>query len=504
MESSGASSVTRYTHDLELTRGAFGGRPLFYAIDGGEVLVCERVGPLVECLGRPPTLNRRRLASLIADLPMRDLGETHFEGVYRVPSAHRAHISIDGRRYHEPIARFIGPTLAIAPEEAAIEVHRLIRASVARAIKGQKRIGVLAGGGVDSSALLAAVVAEARGAGQPEIDAITLHFAGPGDDRPHMRVLAEALGITPIRVAPRDGGPLVRKAFVVDQTPFVRTGAASLLALMTKAAERGASLVLTGNGGDDIFDGDPRILSHRILSGEIVQAIVQAARLRVPWTTNPLRRVSEFLIRPLAARLIPSALQTERRRRLRRRGCTWAGPELQAFLDTVVVDNAPNELETPTDRLARFRTSPDFLEAADERSLLEQASGVLRIDPFLDDDLIEFVMRLPPLLLFHGSQMRGLFRLALKGLIPESVRLRPDKADFEPAFIEVMEAAGGLASFRDLAAMPNLAALGLVDPSGYRGAFDAFASQPLAGESWVSLWPALAVEAFAESRRTRC
>src|SRR5438477_489510 len=77
------------------------------------------------------------------------------------------------------------------PDELAEEVRTALRRAVSRSLEGTRRVAIQVGGGLDSSTILALAVAAARGAGHPEIEAITLSFASPGDDRPHLKQLCD-------------------------------------------------------------------------------------------------------------------------------------------------------------------------------------------------------------------------------------------------------------------------------------------------------------------------
>jgi len=145
---------------------------------------------------------------------------------------------------------------------------------------------------------------------------------------------------------------------------------------------------------------------------------------------------------------------------------------------------------------------PHLMEVVDFRSQLREALGSEQLDPLIDDDMIAFVSSLSPELLFHGGRTRGLLRAAMEGLVPDTVRLRTDKAHFEPAMTAAVRAAGGFEAFADLAAVPHLAELGLVEPSPFRTAFDALSRAPEDwGAGWLEVWPAIAVEAFVSRYR---
>jgi asparagine synthase (glutamine-hydrolysing) len=53
------------------------------------------------------------------------------------------------------------------------------------------------------------------------------------------------------------------------------------------------------------------------------------------------------------------------------------------------------------------------------------------VHPFLDVDLVELVLGLPPELAFDARLDRPLLREAMRGLLPERVRLREDKIFFD-------------------------------------------------------------------------
>jgi hypothetical protein len=63
-------------------------------------------------------------------------------------------------------------------------------------------------------------------------------------------------------------------------------------------------------------------------------------------------------------------------------------------------------------------------------------AGVTGGHPFHDDvDLLELVLRLPPEYAFDANLSRPLLRTSMAGLMPDEVRLRPDKSTFN-AFLE--------------------------------------------------------------------
>jgi asparagine synthase (glutamine-hydrolysing) len=65
-------------------------------------------------------------------------------------------------------------------------------------------------------------------------------------------------------------------------------------------------------------------------------------------------------------------------------------------------------------------------------------SGIADAHPFLDVDLIELVLGLPPHLAFDRVLDRPLLRRAMEGMLPDPVRLRRDKVYFDPLLLAAL------------------------------------------------------------------
>jgi asparagine synthase (glutamine-hydrolysing) len=150
---------------------------------------------------------------------------------------------------------------------------------------------------------------------------------------------------------------------------------------------------------------------------------------------------------------------------------------------------------SPQQRYDALVSHPTFAGTWTFRSQEELLGGYAKSDPYVDDGFLRFVATLPPLALLHGNFRRGLLREAMRGLVPEDVRLRETKAGFTPALVRTLELLGGFGIFRHLAEVRMLADLGLVEPNAFRAAFERAAAAPLREALWDVL-PSLSVEAF--------
>ncbi len=110
---------------------------------------------------------------------------------------------------------------------------------------------------------------------------------------------------------------------------------------------------------------------------------------------------------------------------------------------------------------------------------------------------VRVLASLPPDLLFDGERLRGLYARAMSGLVPDSIRLRDDKADFEPALVASLAGLLGRPALDSLLEMRALGDLGIVEPAAYRARFAQLSVSD--GAMWTEVWPALGLEAFVRA-----
>ncbi len=386
--------------------------------------------------------------------------------------------------------------------EAPAFLRRALERAVDVALVGVRRAAVLTGGGVDSSVLmgLASRWAERTGG---TVFAVSLDFGGPGDDRPHLRALEQHLGCEVVRVRPEDAAPRIALLDTgADCAPAHSSTMPMEVEMLARARAHGAERVLGGAGGDELFGGAPSALANVARRGHPLRAIRTAHRLE--GFSRPRSVTWSWVVRPLLGRYLPKRMRAARgRRHALVPTLPWAGPVVRSYLEEKRCLLGEANRRVPRNASERFATLHDDAHqvvVASGRQVEEHVSGVDCWYPYLDPDLMAAVASMEPEYLIFGDRWRGLLRAAAHDLLPESLRERMDKAHFEPAMRRWIEAAGGLASLRPLASGRELGALGLVEPAAFAAAFEQFVADPDDGLSWVSLWAALAVEAFLRGR----
>ena len=110
---------------------------------------------------------------------------------------------------------------------------------------------------------------------------------------------------------------------------------------------------------------------------------------------------------------------------------------------------------------------------------------------------MEFALALPEEQRWRGEQPKFILRNAMRGLLPESIRLRLTKADFGHVFAKALKAIGGENFFNSLAIGSNEWVNGTELSALYRQMIRSYegSSQELTPHTW-KLWMASGIEVW--------
>jgi asparagine synthase (glutamine-hydrolysing) len=418
---------------LLLSRDRFGIKPLFYTVVRGELRFASEIKGLLATgdLDLEPNDDAVRHFMLIGRVDSSH--ESFFRGVFQLPPAHYAVITIDTPSIVRPQRYWALPAPGEAGDvpDAPEQLEALLRDSVRLHARSDVPVGTCLSGGLDSSAIVCeAQLLRERG----EIPSFAHHGFGyvPQDvaysERRHMDAVTQQtrLQMTYVNDDPErvlDVIPLIARQ---QDEPF---GTASIVAqwfVFEAAARAGLKVMLDGQGADEVLGG-----YHAYLP------IVARAHLR-SWR---LLRYARFAAdhrrlvgtRPLARRdVLVSAVPAMRRLGdLRSRGLTPAAAMLSpAFRgDWHRADEGSLATRSINDILARATRMqlPALLRFEDRNSMAHSIEARV---PFLDHRLVEFAFRLPGDQKIHGAVTKHVLREGLAGILPESVRARTDKIGF--------------------------------------------------------------------------
>jgi asparagine synthase (glutamine-hydrolysing) len=454
---------------LLLGRDRFGIKPLFYSVADGELSFASELKALL----RRPSFSREVDAdALHTFLAFNSIPAplTIFTAARKLPPGHTLLCTRDGPR----LSRYARPAPAPAtqlrhepPEILAEELRHRLRDSVSAHLLSDVPVGVLLSGGVDSSALagLAATASSARvstfsiGFRERSFNELDLaREVARRYDTDHYELVVEP-----------DVSELLPRIVAACDEPFADSSAVPTF-LVSQLAAGHVKVVLSGEGGDELFGG-----YETYAADQLAQRVGPAAAR----------------LQPLVERLPSSSRRVSFDYRAKRFVRAAALPPLERHHGWKEIFSDPQraELLRPdwqrphADPLAAWRTR--FAETADAPLLARLQDvdlGIYLADdllvktdrmsmahslearvPYLDPVVAELALALPTKLKVRGLQKKRLLRQAAQPLIPASI-IKARKRGFSiPAAAWLR---GELQSFaRDLLSPARTHAQGYFEPA---------------------------------------
>lgn len=442
---------------LLLSRDHFGIKPLFIAEGGRNLYFASEIKALLEV----PAVDRRpepgAMRDFLVDGVVDHSDRTFYRGVDRVPAAHVV-IFTPGRRqsvrYWNPPALADDASLEVQPGDDALteELRARLVEAVALQLRSDVPLGSCLSGGLDSSTVvsLATALRDGRLAAKrqhaerdrlPQL-AFFAEFREPGiDERRYVDDVVAATGIdlrtvTPTAAQFADSLPVVLHH---QDEPFASASIVVQYHVMKLARESGVTVLLDGQGADELFAGYPPFLEPR-LGGAIRRGHLAALKPDGSFRAHQLPRILRYAIlgagrRPgwLGGRSTPSWLGSV----AREGGTLWTPPTTPP--GTVLAQTLWQQITGDG--------MPALLRYEDRNSM---AFGIEARVPYLDVPLVEFALGLPDRLKIGEGRRKLILQRAARGFVPESVLGRRDKIAFAaPQVRWLREAAPTLAHLAD-------------------------------------------------------
>lgn len=421
---------------LFIARDRLGEKQLFYSFQNGKLLF----GSELKCLlatGEPSREIDLRAVDEYFTFLYTPAPRTIYRDIHELPPGHTLVLDEKGlqlQRYwqlafivnRETDERYFVDTLTSKFQQA-------VRSRMVSDVP----LGALLSGGVDSSAIVAAMAES----GEVTVKTFCIGYGNEGadfDERQHARLVARHFGTEhhEFVVKPRvvEELPHIVRAF--DQ-PFADSSAI-VNYYVYRETRKHVKVVLSGLGGDEVAAGYERHLGMR---------------LRHRYRMLP-RFFREQVLENVVAALPASALGSRFVERAKRFVRTGRLADDQAYLQ---IQSAFNETQRDSlftsdfsDRLSRAPPSHDFIDYFNHDGIADTLNRVLFTDlmtylpgdllaltdrmsmahsvearaPFLDHELVEFMATVPPELKIRGLTKKYLLKQSLKGRLPSDILQR--------------------------------------------------------------------------------
>jgi asparagine synthase (glutamine-hydrolysing) len=436
-----------------LARDQLGVRSMFLHDAPEGLYFASEVRYMLALLPRRPTPDTASVAHWLT-MSNRPGSATLYQGIRRLNPGGMLWFGRDGvheETYWRP--RFREP--AAEPQHRSAEAIRdALERALRRRLDPDRTTGVLMSGGLDSGSVAAMAAKVAPGAVNAYSGVFPDHPAV--DESSLIDGLRHDLDLPGMTAEVRAGGLLASalQAVATWQMPLRGWGDFWAVPLLRAAAGKGVRVMLGGDGGDELFGSRSYLLADRLRGGHLLQAISMASQLPGAAYGPPRREIAKMVGSMAVEGALPYRVHELLRRPLERRGLpSWLRPDSgRALLDS---DDpfAWKRLDGP-----RWWSSVAYgltrgIEEAgvfEDRRRRAASAGLEARHPLFDLDLVELGLGLAPLASFDRFHNRPVLRAAMAGLLPDSVRLNPDKAWFDTVIIDSLTGPDAAATRRIL------------------------------------------------------
>ena len=425
----------RRERTLVLARDRLGIKPLYAGVFGDQLLFGSEIKA---CLAHPAFLREVDPVALARYLMLEYVPSpgSIYKGLAKLPPAHYM-VLRDGAvrvdRYWHP------PEADPAPRTDGSwvrELDELLGAAVGEELVSEVPLGSLLSGGLDSSTVTWYVNRARRG---PKTFSISFSESS-FDESPHFRLVSRRLGTDHVdrEIAAGDLGTLLDQVMGFLDEPLADSSLLPTFALSQLVRAEGTTVVLSGDGGDELFAGYPTYLAHQLADhlgparGLLAGPALSLAGL-LPTRYDNVSR--DYQIK----RFLAGVAQPPSRR-----AAIWLGAFLPPEVREVMgrPDDLPDgELFEAHDRHGRALPGRDGVTTAQYVDLrtymtdgiltkVDRASMACSVEvrvPLLDHRVAELAFRMPLSMRRRSPMGKVALRQVMTGRLPMPVLTRPKK-----------------------------------------------------------------------------
>ncbi|MEM3047272.1 MAG: asparagine synthase (glutamine-hydrolyzing), partial [Candidatus Bathyarchaeia archaeon] len=464
---------------LFLARDRFGVKPLYYHYDGKRLLFASEIKALLQDNSVARIPNDRVVYEYLL-YGLHDHGEeTFFQGVKRLLPGHYMLVDESGLKTQRWWELQMSRELDSPPGmdgEYAKRFYELFEDAVRLRLISEVPVGTCLSGGTDSSSIVCVVnrLLLEKGWARDVIGERQKTFSAVYDDEriDEREYIDEVVAHTEVErnftfpTVEELWNELERLVYYQEE-PF---GSTSIFAqwMVMKLASQKVKVLLDGQGGDELLAGYipyygifyldllkrrkyARLLKEAALSFDIALPFVSRYFSRSRRTMN-------------AARMLDEAFA-------------------ERFKDVKALKWHGNDLASALDADLSLYSIPHLLRYEDKNSM---AFSIEARVPFLDYRLVEYVYSLPLDQRLRGGWTKRILREAMRGVLPERIRLRRSKVGFETPEAKWMKASAE--KMRAIFTSETFAKRGYFNQAEVLKAFDKFLQGRLSEDFIKVFW----------------
>ncbi len=427
--------LDRQARKMILARDFFGIKPLYFTQQGRHFAFASEVKALLKLHGVSRQVQPHRLYEYLTTGITDHGSDTLFADIHQLPAAHYLELSLDRVENAEPVRYWQLPLhdkLDISYEEATARLRELFLENVRLHLRSDVPVGAALSGGIDSSAIVAAMRCL-----EPPLDLHTFSYLADDpalSEEKWVDIAAARAGAVQHKVKPIPGELVDDLDDLVYQQdePFGSTSMYAQHRVFRLARETGVTVMLDGQGADEMLGGYHIFLGARLASLVKQGHWLQAARFLHKAGRLPSRNRLRLLLQA-GGWLVPAGCKRQVKQFLQK-------SVMPVWLDANWFEHKGVDPLAGTGSHGRdvlraqlheslFQTSlPMLLRYEDRNSMAHSIESRV---PFLTPALAEFLLRLPEdYIISKNGTSKRIFRAAMRGLVPDAILERKDKIGF--------------------------------------------------------------------------
>ncbi|MDN7023948.1 asparagine synthase (glutamine-hydrolyzing) [Methanoculleus sp. FWC-SCC1] len=427
-----------------VARDRYGIKPLYYWFSPeGFLAIASEIKAFTILPGWKARLNGPRAYDYLVSNLLDHTRETLFQGVYQLPAGEAAEFRVEDVESTLPVYRWY----RLEPQQfsgtfdaAAAEFRRLLNDSVHLRMRSDVPGGSCLSGGLDSSSIVCLVNDTLRSEEKQDFQK-TFSACSHVKEYDEREFIDEVIGARDIQAHytyPSFDMLLSQLDDLIwhQDEPFKTTSIFAQWLVFRLAAEQRVKVLLDGQGADEQLCGYLWFFGCRYAD------LFRAADLTRLWKemqavkslhgipeTRSLAMMGYYLLPPSLKRPAMKYFQADCVRP------SWINADLLAIPRGYLWQpNGSSSVPGVTQSIALaqmlYTSLPSLLHWEDRNSMAHSVESRV---PFLDYRLVEFIMGLPEEYRIDAGVTKRVLREAMKGILPENVRMRMDKMGFYTA-----------------------------------------------------------------------
>lgn len=441
---------------LTFARDRMGEKPVYYGWQGDTLLFGSELKAITAYPSFVRDIDRNALALLLRHncIPA---PYSIYKGVTKLEPGHYVSLTLNNLpvakaaiplaywRVNEAVEKGIANPFRGTPAEAVDLLEAQLRTSIGQQMLADVPIGAFLSGGVDSSTIVALMQTQSA---QP-ISTFTIGFDEGGfDEAVHAKAVSKYLGTrhTELYVSSADALSVIPQLPSMYCEPFSDSSQVPTF-LVSQLASQQLKVVLSGDGGDELFGGYNRYLSAKKVWSKMQQFPPMARRASAgllrslsPVAWDNLFRISK----PLLPKRLHITTPGEKAHKLASVLTLADGHEFYLQLNShwsepasvVIGGDEPKTIFTDSSRWPKTDTFEHWMMAMDTQTYmsddimvkLDRAAMATSIEgrvPLLDHRVVELAWRMPLDLKIRNGQGKWLLREVLYRHVPKELIERP-------------------------------------------------------------------------------